>query len=292
MKIGLQIADFAWPGGADRLGPTLVEVAQAADRLGFDSFCVGDHLFQTTWVGAVTDPMLECYTTLTFVAAHTSRLKLLPIVTAVSYRHPGMLAKIVSTLDVLSGGRAMLGIGAGWNEDEARGLGVPFPPLKDRFEMLEETLQICLQMWRGDEQPYEGRHYRLERPLNSPQPLQRPHPPILIGGSGEQKTLRLVARYADACNLYPTPDLPHKLAVLREHCVAEGRDYDTIEKTCMMLSLDVGENGAKTDEVIAGLRRLGGLGVQTAICSIKDTHTITPLEIVGREVIPAVAGLE
>jgi F420-dependent oxidoreductase-like protein len=292
MKVGLQIADFAWPDGPGNLGPALVEIAQAADRCGFDSFSVGDHLFQTTWVGAVTDPMLECYTTLTFVAAHTSRLKLLPIVTAVSYRHPGMLAKIVSTLDVLSGGRAMLGIGAGWNEDEARGLGIPFPPLRDRFEMLEETLQICLQMWRGDEQPYEGRQYQLERPLNSPQSLQRPHPPILIGGSGEQKTLRLVARYADACNLYPTPDLPHKLTVLRDHCAAEGRDYDTIEKTCMMLALDVGENGSKTGEVIAGLRRLAGMGIQTVICSIKDTRNITPLEIVGREVIPAVADLE
>jgi F420-dependent oxidoreductase-like protein len=291
MKVGLQITDFAWPGGPDRLGPMLVEIAEAADHFDFDSFSVGDHLSQTTWVGAVTDPMLECYTTLTFVAAHTSRLKLLPIVTAVSYRHPGMLAKVVSTLDVLSGGRAMLGIGAGWNEDEARGLGIPFPPLKDRFEMLEEALQICLQMWRGDEQPYEGKHYQLDRPLKLPQSLQRPHPPILIGGSGEQKTLRLVARYADACNLYPTPDLPHKLAVLREHCAAEGRDYDTIEKTCMMLALDVGDKGEKTSEVIAALRRLADLGVQTAICSIKDTHRITPLEIVGREVIPAVAGL-
>jgi F420-dependent oxidoreductase-like protein len=291
MKVGLQITDFAWPGGPDQIGRTLVEIAQTADRAGFDWLCAGDHLFQTAWVGAVTDPMLECYTTLAFVAAHTTRLKLLPIVTAVSYRQPGLLAKIVSTLDVLSGGRAMLGIGAGWNEEEARGLGIPFPSLKDRFEMLEETLQICLQMWRGDEQPYTGRHYLLERSLNSPQPLQRPHPPILIGGSGERKTLRLVARYADACNVHPTPDLPEKLRVLRRHCESEGRDYAAIEKTSTVLSMDVSGDKSKIGDAIEGLRRLAGMGIQTAICSVKDVHRITPLEVIGREVIPAVADL-
>jgi alkanesulfonate monooxygenase SsuD/methylene tetrahydromethanopterin reductase-like flavin-dependent oxidoreductase (luciferase family) len=202
-----------------------------------------------------------------------------------------MLAKIVTSLDVLSGGRAWLGIGAGWYEAEARGLGIPFPPLKDRFAILEETLQICLQMWQGAERPYEGARFQLERPLNSPQALTRPHPPILIGGAGERKTLRLVARYADACNLYPTPDLPHKLAVLREHCAAEGRDYAAIEKTCMVLSMDIGEKGGKTGEAIAGLRRLADAGIQTAICSVKDMHRITPLEVIGREVIPAVADL-
>ena len=153
------------------------------------------------------------------------------MVTGALYRQPGILAKIVTTLDVLSGGRAWLGIGAGWNEEESRGLGVPFPPVKERFERLEETLQICLQMWSGDETPYQGKHYQLERPLNSPQSLSRPHPGILIGGGGEKKTLRLVAKYADACNLFPTPELAHKLDVLRGHCEAVGRDYDEIEKT-------------------------------------------------------------
>lgn len=291
MKLALYLPDFTWPDGPGRLGPTLVEIVEAAERLGFDAIGVGDHLFQAKYVGEVTDPMLECYTTLAFIAAHTSRVQLIPIVTAVSYRQPGLLAKIVTTLDVLSGGRAWLGIGAGWNEDEARGLGVPFPALKERFEMLEETLQICLQMWRGDDQPYRGRRFQLDRPLNSPQPLTRPHPPILIGGAGERRTLRLVARYADACNLYPTPDLPQKLAVLRDHCAAEGRDYVAIEKTCMVLSMDVGAKGDKVSEAIAELRRLAEAGIQTAICSVKDMHRITPLEVIGREVIPAVADL-
>lgn len=286
MKLALHIPEYTWPDGPRLLGPTLVEIVEAADRLGFEAICVGDHLFQAQYVGDVADPMLECYTTLAFIAAHTTRAKLIPIVTAVSYRYPGMLAKIVTTLDVLSGGRAWLGIGVGWNEAEARGLGVSFPPQRDRFAMLEETLQICLQMWRGDEQPYTGTHYQLERPLNSPQSLRRPHPPILIGGAGERKTLRLVARYADACNLYPTPDLPQKLAVLRDHCAAERRDYDAIEKTCMLLMVDA----AKTGETIEELRRLSGHGIQTAICSVKDVHRITPLETIGREVIPAVAG--
>jgi alkanesulfonate monooxygenase SsuD/methylene tetrahydromethanopterin reductase-like flavin-dependent oxidoreductase (luciferase family) len=213
------------------------------------------------------------------------------VVTGVHYRHPGILAKIVTTLDVLSGGRAWLGIGAGWNEEESRGLGVPFPPLKDRFEMLEETLEICLQMWSGDEGPYRGKHYQLERPLNSPQSLSRPHPGILIGGSGEQKTLRLVARFGDACNLWPTPEIPHKLEVLRGHCEAVGSDYDAIEKTAI-LHFDVGENGEKVDEVIGRLHWLAGMGIETVIGSVKDAWRIKPLEIVAERLIPAVANLE
>ena len=212
-------------------------------------------------------------------------------VTGVHYRYPGILAKIVTTLDVLSGGRAWLGIGAGWNEEESRALGVPFPPLKERFEMLEETLEICLQMWSGDETPYKAKHYRMERPLNSPQSLSRPHPGILIGGSGEQKTLRLVARFADACNLWPTPEVPHKLQVLRAHCEAVGRDYDAIEKTAMF-HLDVGETGEKVDAIIGQLRWLAGMGIQTVIVGVKDVWRIKPLEIIGERVIPAVANLE
>jgi F420-dependent oxidoreductase-like protein len=290
LKIGLQIPDFTWPGGAARLGSDLATIARTADECGFDSVGVMDHLFQIKMVGPPQREMLEAYTALGFLAANTSRTKLLAMVTGVVYRHPGLLAKAVTTLDVLSGGRAWLGIGAAWNEEESRGLGIPFPPLAERMERLEETIQICLQMWQGDEAPYSGRHYQLDRPLNSPQALSRPHPPILIGGSGERKTLRLVARYAQACNLFPTPQLPHKLEVLKAHCEAEGRDYDEIEKTCMF-SFDVGERGEKTGKVLGQLRWLAGMGVQTVIGSVNDVSRITPLEIMGREVIPAAAEL-
>jgi F420-dependent oxidoreductase-like protein len=288
MRLGLQIPDFTWPGGPQRLGPELARVARTADEAGFDSLAVMDHFFQIGVVGPPEQEMLEAYTTLGFLAAHTQRVKLLTLVTGVVYRHPGLLAKTVTTLDVLSGGRAWLGIGAAWNEEEALGLGLPFPPLAERFERLEETLQICLQMWRGDEQPYQGRHYRLSRPLNSPQALSRPHPPIMIGGSGERKTLRLVAKYAQACNLFPGPDLAHKLDVLREHCQREGRDYDEIEKTCIY-RFDVGPDGEKAGEVLEDLRRLADLGIQAVLGQVMDVWRIAPLEAIGREVIPQAA---
>src|SRR5205807_513285 len=198
------------------------------------------------------------------------------------------LAKVATGLDVLSSGRAWLGIGAAWNESEARALGIPFPPLAERFERLEETIQICLQMWSEEEGASEGKHYQLARTLNSPQSLSRPHPPILIGGMGERKTLRLVARYAQACNLFPTPELPRKLEVLRAHCEAEGRDYDGILKT-PMFNFDVGPSGEKIGPTIGMLRRLANQGIQVAIGSVKDVHTIKPLEIIGEKVIPAVA---
>jgi F420-dependent oxidoreductase-like protein len=235
--------------------------------------------------------MLEAYTTLGYIAGNTSRARLLTLVTGVPYRYPGVLAKIVTTLDVLSGGRAWLGIGAGWNEAESRGLGIPFAPIRERFEMLEETLQICLQMWSGEhgaDRPFEGKHFRLERTLNSPQSLTRPHPPIMIGGGGERKTLALVARYADACNLFATPDLAHKLDVLRRHCEEIGRDYDSIEKTCYY-RFDAGENGSRVGEIVENLRGLAAMGFQTAIGGVQNVEQITPLEILGREVIPAVA---
>jgi F420-dependent oxidoreductase-like protein len=291
MKLGLQINNFTWPGGAERIGPTLAMIARTADEAGFDSIGVMDHFFQIKSIGPPEHEMLEAYTALGFLAAHTKRAKLMTFVTGVHYRHPGILAKTVTTLDVLSGGRAWLGIGAGWNEEESKGLGVPFPPLKERFEMLEETLEICLQMWSGDEKPYRGKHYQLDRPLNSPQSLSRPHPGILIGGSGEQKTLRLVARFADACNLWPTPEVPHKLKVLRAHCEAVGRDYDAIEKTAM-LQMDVGENGEKVEALIGQLRWLATMGIQTVIGGVKDVWRIKPLEVLGERVVPAVACLE
>lgn len=291
MKLGLQIPDFTWPGGAEKLGPTLATITKTADEAGFQSIGVMDHFFQIPAIGPSEHEMLDAYTTLGFLAAHSKRARLMTIVTGVHYRHPGILAKIITTLDVLSGGRGWLGIGAGWNEEESRGLGVPFPSLKERFEMLEETLEICLQMWKGDETPYRGKHYQLDRPLNSPQSLSRPHPGILVGGSGEKKTLRLVARFANACNLWPTPELPHKLEVLRGHCEAVGRDYNEIEKTSIF-RFDVGPNGEKVDEVIGQLHWLASMGVQTVLGSVKDVWSIKPLEIMGERVIPAVADLE
>jgi len=290
VKIGLQIPSFTWTGGPPRLGGDLAAIVQIADRVGFDSIWVMDHLFQIRSLGPPDREMLEAYTTLGFIAGHTTRARLGTMVTAAVYRYPGVLCKQVTALDVLSGGRAWLGIGAGWNEKEANGLGVPFPALGERFERLEETLQICLQMWRGERTAYQGKHYRLEDPLNSPQSLSRPHPPILIGGGGERKTLRLVARYADACNLFPGPQLPHKLRVLRDHCEAEGRDFDAIEKTALF-GFDVGEGGAKVGKLIGQLRWLAGMGVQTVIGSVRDVERLEPLEIMGRDVIPAAESL-
>jgi F420-dependent oxidoreductase-like protein len=290
VKIGLQIPDFTWPGGPERLGADLAAVARTADDAGFEFISVMDHFFQIPVVGPAEHEMLEAYTTLGYLAACTSRAKLVTLVTGTVYRHPGILAKIVTTLDVLSHGRAWLGIGAAWNEEESNGLGVPFPPVAERFERLEETLQICLQMWSGDESPYEGTHYQLDRPLNSPQALTKPHPPIMIGGGGERKTLRFVARYAQACNLFPGPGLAHKLDVLREHCDREQRVYDEIFKTCYFI-FDVGRSGEKAGEVVDQLGRLAEMGFQAAIGAVADVHTLRPLEIIGAEVIPAVTDL-
>jgi F420-dependent oxidoreductase-like protein len=290
VKIGLQIPDFTTPDGPARLGADLATVARTADDAGFEYLAVMDHFFQIGVLGPPDREMLEAYTTLGYLAGHTSRVRLFTLVTGVTYRHPGVLAKIVTTLDVLSGGRAGLGIGAAWNDEESRGLGIPFPPVAERFERLEETLQICLQMWQGDESPYQGRHYQLERPLNSPQALSRPHPPILIGGGGERKTLRLVAQYAQACNLFPGPDLPRKLDVLRGHCDAVGRDYDEIEKTCYFI-YDVGPKGEKAQEVVDQLGSLAQMGFHAAIGAVANVWDVTPLEVIGSEVIPAVASL-
>lgn len=232
MRIGLQVPNFTWPGGDAAIGPTLAAIGRTADDAGFASLWVMDHFFQIAINGPPENAMLEGYSALSYLAGITRRAMLGTLVTGVIYRHPGLLIKTVTTLDVLSGGRAYLGIGAAWNEEESRGLGVPFPPLKQRFEQLEETLQIAHKMWSGDETPYAGRHFQLERPLNRPQALQRPRPPIMIGGGGEQRTLRLVAQYADACNLFARlgPDaLRQKLEVLRGHCDALGRNINEID---------------------------------------------------------------
>ena len=294
MKIGLSIPDFTWPGGPATLGSTLAQIARTADQVGFQSISVMDHFWQIGRNGPPEHDMLEGYTALAFMAGLTSRVTLGTMVTGAVYRYPGVLAKTVTALDVLSGGRAWLGIGAAWNEAESRGLGIPFPPIAERFERLEETLQICLQMWegkRGSEKPVKGKHYQLERPLNVPQTLSRPRPRILIGGMGEKKTLRLVAQYADACNLFPTPELPHKLDVLREHCKAVGRNYDEIEKTAVF-QFDIGENGEKAGQVIGGLRWLAGMGIQTVVGAVPKVYETKRLEIIGEKVIPAVADLE
>jgi F420-dependent oxidoreductase-like protein len=290
MKLGLHISNFTWPAGPTRLGPDLADVARTADDVGFDRVSVMDHVWQIGMVGPPEHEMLEAYTTLGYLAAHTSRVKLLTLVTGVVYRDPGLLAKSVTTLDVLSGGRGMLGIGAAWNEEEARGLGLFFPPLAERFERLEETLQICLQMWSDNDGPYEGTHYRLGRTLNSPQALSRPHPPILIGGQGEKKTLRLVAKYAQACNLFNSPDLARKLEVLKEHCEREGTDYDAIEKT-VLYNFNVGEKGEHTGQIIDDLGGLADQGFTVAHGSVTGVSRITPLETIGSEVIPAIATL-
>jgi F420-dependent oxidoreductase-like protein len=289
VKIGLHISDFTWPGGDPEIGATLARVARTADEVGFDRISVMDHFFQIIQHGPPEHAMLEAYTALGVLAAHTERATLLTLVTGVIYRYPGILAKQVTTLDVLSGGRAWLGIGAGWNEEESRALGLDFPPMSERFEQLEEAIQICLQMWSDDESGYDGKQFHLGRTLNSPQSLTRPHPPIMIGGGGEKKTLRFVAKYARACNLFGGPDLAHKLDVLKEHCEREGRDYGDIEKTVYYI-FDTGTDGDRVEKVISELKDLADLGVNTAIGAVRDVHTITPLEIIGRDVIPAVAG--
>ena len=287
MKLGLHIADFTWEGGPPALRSRLGEVARGADNAGVDRLSVMDHVWQIGPLGPPEHEMLEAYTALGFLAAVTERVKLLTVVTAVVYREPGLLAKAVTTLDVLSGGRSILGIGAAWNEEEARGLGLFFPPRAERFERLEEALRICQQMWSEDDGPFEGKHYHLARTLNSPQALSRPHPPILIGGGGERKTLLLVARYADACNLFDTPELPHKLDVLRQHCAAEGRDYDSIEKT-VQVRFDLGENGERVEQTIEHLHELSELGFTVAHGTLARVGTLRPLDLMAERVIPAI----
>jgi len=291
MKLGLHIAATDWEGGARGLGSRLAEIVEAAEAAGFDAISVVDHVWQHPIMGGPELNEIEAYTTLGFIAARTRRVRLLTLVTAASYRHPGLLAKMVTTLDVLSGGRALLGIGAGDYPEEAAGLGLPFPALGERFEILEETVQACLRMWdgeQGDGRPVHGKHVRLERPLNLPQSLSRPHPPILIAGGGERRTLPLVARYADACNVPPSPEIPRKLELLRRLCEQEGRDYAAIEKTAPF-GFDVGEDGSKVGELIGQLRWLAGLGIETVFGWVVGMDRITPIEVMGREVIPAVA---
>ncbi|WBC16448.1 LLM class F420-dependent oxidoreductase [Micromonospora sp. WMMA1998] len=286
MKLGLHYWTYSTPADPAAIAPTLAETATLAEQAGIASFTVMDHYFQMEAMAPASEPMLEAYTTLGYVAALTRRMTLGVLVTGVMYRYPGLLAKIVSTLDVLSGGRARLGVGASWYEREQRGLGVPVVPVAERFERLEETLRICKQMWSDDDGPFEGRHHHLAETLNSPQPLRRPHPPIMVGGGGEKKTLLLVARYADACNLFGTgrEDVARKLDVLRAHCAAEGRDYDTVEKTVLVTRPPLDD----VDAFLADVAAYAELGV-TEVQTMPDRHPVEFTRRLADEVLPKLA---
>ncbi|KGN39203.1 LLM class F420-dependent oxidoreductase [Knoellia subterranea] len=301
MRCGLQISKFTWPGGASAIGPTFKRAAQDAEAAGLSSLWVMDHFFQIHQHGPPEMDMLEGYTALAFAAAATERIELGTLATGVTYRHPGLLAKTVTTLDVLSGGRAWLGIGAAWNEEEHLGLGVPFPPLKERFERLEESLHICRQMFDGDESRYAGTHFTLERPLNVPAPLRRT--PILIGGSGPKKTLRLFAKYADACSLFDAgPDaMAARLAILRGHCDDLGRDPRDIEVTALSRLLVSRTGGTSprgnriwtVDEAIDHYGRLAEVGLDHVIWTLPDVSDHTAYEVVAdivRQLEPVAAG--
>lgn len=285
MDLGLHLANLTFTGGTPTLAQDLAQLAKHAEDVGFERVTVMDHLWQIQGVGPEDDPMLEAYTTLGFLAAHTERVQLHTLVTGVVYREPGLLAKAVTTLDVLSGGRAGLGIGAAWNEDESKGLGLPFPPTAERFERLEEAIQICLQMWSEDQGPHHGEHYTLDRTLSVPDNLSRPHPPLMIGGGGERKTLRLVAQYADACNLFPSPELDHKLDVLRQHCDDVGRSYDDIEKTVCTVVDPAADPSVLTEH----LEDLSGKGITTAYLMVPGAEPRPTLDAIGAQVIPELA---
>ena len=306
MKFGITITTFPWP--AEEIGPIVSRIAVAADEAGVDSLWVMDHFFQIRLTGLPPEsPMPEAYATLAFLGGLTRRIRLGTLVTSVSYRHPGVLVKTVTSLDVLTGGRVIFGVGAGapfnvtpagpGTAFEAEGLGIPFSSLAERFERLEEVLQIAHQMWRGDERPYQGRHYQLTRPLNSPNSLQRPHPPILIGGSGEGKTLRLVARYADACNLFDVPgsqfrdNIAHKLDVLRQHCAREGRDFAAIEKT-IATNFDLGEDPkAGAAELLIHLRELAAAGIEHVLFSPRGSWDEATFDAVA-SILPEIHAIE
>ena len=294
MKLGLQVPVFTYPQGQDNLGDMFGLIAERAERAGLYSLWVMDHFFQIGFAGPPEMEMLEGWSALAFAAGRTNRIKLGTMVTGVTYRHPGLLVKTATTLDVLSHGRAYFGIGAAWNEEEHQGLGVPFPALAERFERLEETLQIAHQMWSGDEKPFEGKYYQLQRPLNSPQAVQRPHPPILIGGGGEKKTLRLVAKYGDACNLFAMPGDPtfqRKLDVLRQHCETEGRSYSDIEKTTLTsfaLTRDGRDGTVSPAQAIDMFAAQAELGVDHALFSLQNVSDLEPFDVLANEVVPAV----
>ena len=306
MKLGLYCNGFNWERDETSIGPMLARMAREAERANLASFWVMDHFFQLPRHGAIDDPMVEAYTALAFVSAITERIQLGAMVTGVTYRHPGVLVKTATTLDVLSGGRSILGIGAAWFDREHIGLGIPFPPLAERFERLEETLQIAHHMWSGSVGPFSGKHFQLEEPISHPRPVQRPHPPILIGGRGERKTLRFVARYGSACNFSMFnhgPDLSapsaldevrQKLHVLRDHCENEGRSYDTIERTVvgwLPISRESRSGCFTPGDALAVLRQYAALGIDHVLIA---TSTLFPngvdlgtFALLREELVPA-----
>lgn len=294
MRLGLQVPVFTYPQGQEQLGDMFGLIAERAERAGLYSLWVMDHFFQIGFAGPPEMEMLEGWSALAFAAGRTNRIKLGTMVTGITYRYPGILVKTANTLDVLSHGRAYFGIGAAWNEEEHLGLGVPFPPLAERFERLEETLQIALQMWAGNEKPFVGKHYQLQRPLNSPQSAQKPHPPILIGGGGEKKTLRLVAKYGDACNLFARlgdETLQHKLDVLRAHCETEGRPYGEIEKTTLNflnLTRDGRDGTVSPAQAIDLFAAQAELGIDQAIFSLVNVHELEPFDVLANQIVPVV----
>ncbi|MDX6377657.1 MAG: hypothetical protein QOE98_1960 [Gaiellaceae bacterium] len=289
MQVGIHFMNFTLPGGPERLGPTMAATARAADEGGMSTFTLMDHWFQIPPIGAAEEPMLEGYTSLGFLAGQTRRITLGLLVTGVTYRHPGLLAKIVTTLDVLSGGRAMLGLGAAWFEREHRALGVPYPPLAERFERLEETLQICRQMWSDDDGPYTGKHYQLAETLCSPRPIQRPAPMILIGGGGELKTLRLVAKYGDACNLFASSpaEVQHKLEVLARHCATEGTDYGAIKKTILGGGDPIGD----PDGFVANMEAYAKLGIDLVEIGPRVPDPVAMVTEMAEKIVPRLAQL-
>jgi F420-dependent oxidoreductase-like protein len=298
MKVGIQIPSFTWPGGPEAIGPTLARIARQADDVGFDSIWVMDHFFQIRSVGKVDEPMLEGWTTLGFLAANTSRARLGLMVGGVHYRYPGLWVKAATTLDVLSGGRAWLGIGAAWNEEESRSLGFPFPPLGERFELLEETLQIAHAMFegeRGSEGEFVGRHTRAERLLNSPQSLSRPRVPIMVGGGGERKTLRLVAQYGDACNVFGSPEgIARKYRILADHCATVGRDPREIEHSTLQSVRLPGTSGTRTErpeEIVGRFAELSDAGAEHVVVDVHGVHDPAVLETFGTSIIPQLHAL-
>jgi len=287
MKFGLQVNSFTWPGGPAAIGPTLARVTRTADAVGFDSIWVMDHFFQIRGLGPPEAPMLEGLTALGFMAANSEKARLGLMVGGIHYRLPGLWIKAVTTLDVLSGGRAWFGIGAAWNEEESAALGFPFPPLRERFEMLEDTLQMAHAMWAGGSgsgESFTGKQFEATRLLNSPQSISRPRVPIMIGGGGERKTLRLVAQYADACNVFGDgARIAHKYAVLREHCERLGRPYEEIERSTLQ-SIDL--ETQSPDQVVERFGRLAEAGAQHILVSVRGVSDVSKLERIGAEVLP------
>lgn len=288
MQLDLHVPRFTWSGGNSAIGPTFTSLAQMADAIGLRTLSVMDHWFQMDMMWPAEEPMLEGYSALSFAAAKTERLRFRLLVGGVTYRHPGLLAKTVTTLDVLSQGRAELGLGAAWYEREHRGLGVPFPPLRERYERLEETIQICFQMWSDNNGPYDGTHYRLSETLCSPQPVSKPRPRLLIGGGGERKTLRLVAQYADACNFIGDAEIvKHKVDVLHRHCSEVGRDPEAIEVTALMAIAD----DATPETILREVEAFSVAGVDAVVIRATGPEPIRWLEETWGPVVPQLASI-